>query len=221
MIDKKIITADGINLLWEIMKTCPATPFNGGEKARKHLHKLCKNGKDVSGATLRAGVEKAVFCEYVDEMDVYSHLLANTQSDKIGRLEVMRYFGGDIHADKIFKSAIKDGFPNNYALKIVFGHLLVPIVVDDVKLGCAVDNSGILIENLLVFSDDKRSYFQSELAMMHYGFIVGKISREELEALNLINQKSPIFLEAIEILQGKMDFSAMHYFPRSLAMAKK
>ncbi|NTW27705.1 MAG: hypothetical protein HGA36_05245 [Candidatus Moranbacteria bacterium] len=221
MINKKIITPAGLDLLWKIMQTCPATPLNGGEHAKKHLQILCENGENVLGCELRKGIVPESSCACEGEMDVYTHLLENTKSDTIDRLEIMEYFGGDIHAKKIFADTKKDGLPGWYALKVVYGHLLVPIIVDDPENLVVVDSEGVIIRSLFLLENDKTVYVQGDAALMHYGFIIGKTTAGEMDVLNAINQKSQIFLQAVNSIQEKMDFATMHYYPRSRKMAGK
>jgi len=221
MIDKKIITPDGLDLLWRIMKTCPATPLNGGQHAKEHLQKLCANGQDVLGCELRLAISNELLCECEGETDIYTHLLENTYKNSIGIIEVMEYFGGNIHGEKILADTKKGGLPEKYALKVIYGHALVPIVIDDPSTLISIDDNGTIIENLLTFSDDNTKYNQGDIALMHYGFIIGKATAAQMDVLNNINKKSPLFLKALEQLKDKMDFATMHYFPRSRKMAGK
>lgn len=221
MIDKKIITPAGLDLLWKIMQTCPATPLNGGEHAKKHLQILCENNEDVLGCELRKGIVPELSCACEGEMDVYTHLLENTKADVIDRLEIMEYFGGDIHAMKILADTKKDSLPAAYSLKVVYGHLLVPIIIDDPEMLVVIDSEGVIIENLFLLSNDETVYAQGDAALMHYGFIIGKTTPAEMDVLNAINRKSHIFLQAVDSIREKMDFATMHYYPRSRKMAGK
>lgn len=222
MIDKKIITPDGLNLLLKIMQTCPATPLNGGEHAKKHLQQLCEKGETVLGCELRSVVAADLFCSCEGGItDIYTHLLENTQSQEIGRLEIMEYFGGDIHAKKILSDTRKDKLPEKYALKVVYGHLLIPVAINDPKEAAAIDSNGIVVQHLLTLKGSEECYSQGDVVLMHYGFIVGMISAVEMDILNAINQKSPLYLKAVELLKDDMDFAAMHYYPRSRKMAGK
>jgi hydrogenase maturation factor len=221
MINKKIITPDGLNLLWRIMQTCPATPLNGGEHAKKHLQALCENGEDVYGHEICNIVDRDLICKCEGEIDVYTHLLESTKSDLVGKLEVMEYFGGDVHAGKILSNTKKDALPLKYSLKVIFGHLLIPVIIENADSISAVDSDGISIENLLVLIDDQEKYADGDVVLVHYGFIVGRITRDEMKILNAINKKSVLYHEAVNILDDKMDFATMHYFPRSKKMAGK
>jgi hydrogenase maturation factor len=223
MIRKKIVTSAGLKLLYAIMQTCPATPFNGGEHAKKHLEKLCENGVDILGQNLCDMVDKKLFCDCEGdiEIDVYSHLLESTNSELIDKLEVMEYFGSDIHAEKIFSNTRKDGLPQKYSLKVVFGHLLVPVVIKSVDNISAVDSDGVVIDNLLILDGDDSQYAIGDIVLMHYGFIVGKITQLEMEQLDSINKKSMLYHESMKVINNNMDFATMHYFPRSKKMAGK
>jgi|GEM_PF-5571539 len=222
MIDKKKITPDGLELLLKIMQTCPATPLNGGEHAKKHLQQLCEKGKTVLGCELRSVVKKDNFCVCEGGIiDIYTHFLKSTQSQEVGKLEVMEYFGGNIHGEKILSDTEKDGLPERYALKVIYGHLLIPVIISDLEDGTAVDSNGIVVQHLLTLKGNREYYAEGNVVVMHYGFIVGIISGDEMDILNEINQKSPLYLKAIDSLKDKLDFATMHYYPRSRKMAGK
>ncbi|KKQ51074.1 MAG: hypothetical protein US70_C0023G0017 [Parcubacteria group bacterium GW2011_GWD2_38_11] len=221
MIDKKVITPAGLELLLKIMQTCPATPLNGGEHAKKHLQKLCKKGGNIFGCELRAVVDKELLCRCEGEMDVYSHLLENTQKNFVDEQEIMEYFGGNVHAEKILENAQRDGLHPSYSLKVVYGHLLVPVIINDSEEKTAVDSNGTTIEHLLTINGDKTLYAQGDIVLMHYGFIIGMISGAKMDILQAINQKSFLYNDAVGVIKEKMDFATMHYYPRSLKMAGK
>lgn len=212
MIDKKIVTPEALKLLFEIMRTCPATPLNGGEHARKHLSSLCEGGNEVTGCELRSGVNDSKGCDCEGGMDVYTHLLSNVESDIVGRRDIMHYFASQIHADKIFKSAIRD-FSEDYALKITYGHMLVPVRIIDLEKGMVADRNITSSFGVLKFRDGK--FFNGDIVAMHYGILVDKITQEEADFISNCNNASVLFKRAMSVLQMNMNFRKMHYYPRS------
>jgi len=217
MIDKKIITIDGLDLLRKIMKTCPPTAMNGGEHARMHLERFCNEGLGITGCQLREIVEMPKDCGCEGGMDVYTHMLENTDSQNIDRLAVARYFSGQIHAEKILEAAKKENFSHEYALKVVYGHLLVPVVIANVEKGIVGDRNNVVSSGVLKFSDD--DFSNGQHALMHYGFLVDTCSAEEAEIIAKYNADSELFIEASKILDAGMDFQKMHYHSRSVKMA--
>lgn len=216
--NKKIMSPDAVALLSAIMRTCPSTPLNGGEHARKHLELLCAKGGDVSGCELLAGVKIPESCECEGHVDVYSHLLSHVKSDVITRKDVMLYFGGHVHASKIFKEAM-ESFTDAYSLRIVYGHLLVPVNVIDVEKGMVADRNITSSFGVLKFED--ADFSNGDIAVMHYGFLVDRITQEEAELLSACNNKSDLFKKALRVLQMNMNFKKMHYYPRSLRIARE
>lgn len=218
MIDRKTITPEALALLAAIMRTCPATALNGGEHARKHLEMLCEKNTEVSGCELRAGVKKIEGCGCEGDLDVYSHLLLHVASDHVDREDVAWYFASQVHAAKIYESVRKD-FSEEYALKIVYGHLLVPVNIIDVEKGIVIDHHFTSSCGVLKFPDAQFS--NGDWVVVHYGFFVDKITREEAAYISQCNNKSGLFRKALEILGSKMDYGKMHYYPRSLRIVNE
>lgn len=220
MLDKKEVTAEAVKLLLAIMRTCPPTIFNGGDAARAGLAKLSNAEVTVSGRELRGFAQRhgACECESGGELDVYSHLLLHAEGELIEREDVLEYFASQVHAARIFENARKD-FVHGYALKIVYGHLLVPVYLEKAKEGIGRDYYGNVISGLLKFPDAR--FVDHQLVAMHYGFLVDKLSFDEAELIAECNLKSGLFKSALEILEEPVDFAKMHHYPRSLKMARE
>lgn len=220
MLDKKTVTGEAVKMLFAIMRTCPPTVSNGGAHAKSLLAQICGNGLGTSGFELRslASGNEACGCEGEGRMDVYSHLLLHVEGDIVDKSHVSEYFAGQVHAAKIFQDARKE-FTHEYALKVVYGHLLVPVYVEDIEEGIGRDYYGNAVSGLLRFPDAR--FVNNDLAAMHYGFLVDKLSSAEAELIAEANLKSGLFMSALEELNGFMDFSKMLYRPRSLAMARE
>lgn len=220
MLDRKIILPEALSLLSLIMRTCPATILNGGEHARKHLEILCEKGKEVTGCELRAGIPSLKVCDCEGQLDVYTDLLMHTKGEQVSRKDIMNYFGGNVHAVKIFETACED-FPEEYALKIVYGHLLVPVSIVDANNGIVVDENQNLSFGILKFPD--LDFANGEKVAMHYGFLVDKITKEEEKFISACNSESELFRKTRNILHknnGEFDFRKMHYYPRSKRIAE-
>jgi hydrogenase maturation factor len=216
MIDKKIINPEALKLLAAIMRTCPATPLNGGKHARDHLRALCASNEPIRGRQLREGislVSKIAKCECEGEMDVYTHLLHFVKNETVTRLDIASYFGGQVHSEKIFETARRD-LSIAYALKVTYGHLVVPVNIVDLEDGIVVDRNVKTSMGVLHFP--QASFKNGDIALMHYGFLIDKTTEDEAGKIASFNYSSELFGEALSMMNGVLDFRKMHYYPRSL-----
>ena len=232
---ERIITAEALKMLQLIMRGCPKSLTNGGDKARRYLYQCSQDNLRVSvrefseeTRSWRDGVGTQENGATLDSLyDVYSDVINVTRGD-VDEKAVIDFFAGQPHAKKILQDIENEkerGYSELYRQKMLFAHMLIPLRITKVENGryfgtYEAGNGPLEMKNLLCFSESSDSFRKGEVALVHYGFVLKNSSKMEHAMVLSANSFSDSVARAYEELSGgEIDFETMHYFPRSLRIA--
>lgn len=232
---ERIITAEALEMLRLVMRGCPKSLTNGGDKARRYLYRCSRENLNVSVCEFadevkswRDGIRTEENGATLDSLyDVYADVINATQRD-VDEKVVIDFFAGQPHARKILQDIENEkerGYSELYRQKMLFAHMLVPLRITQAKngryFGIYEAGNGLLeMKNLLCFSESLNSFKKGEVALVHYGFVLKNPSETEHAMVLSANSFSELVTRAYEGLSGgEIDFENMHYFPRSLRIA--
>lgn len=232
---ERIITAKALDMLRLVMRGCPKSPTNGGDKARHYFHRRAQNTRDISVREFIAEVKSwrdAVKTPKNEELlgsmyDVYCDVI-NTADGDVDEKSIIDFFAGQLHARKILRDIENEKeycYSELYRQKMLFAHVLIPLKINGVKenryFGIYETGNGLIeMSNLLRYAESSEQINKGETVLAHYGFVLKKAEEKEHSMILSANNSSELIIKACEELSGgEIDFENMHYFPRSLKIA--
>lgn len=232
---ERVITAKALEMLQLIMRGCPKSLTNGGDKARQYLYRCSRDNSNVSVREFsdevkswRDVIRTQDNGATLDSLyDVYFDVINTTQGD-VDEKAVIDFFAGQPHARKILQDIENEkerGYSELYRQKMLFAHMLIPMRIANMEngryFGVYDAGNGLLkMKNLLCFAESSNSFKKGEVALVHYGFVLKNPSETEHAMVLSANSFSESMISAYEELSGgEIDFENMHYFPRSLRIA--
>ncbi|MDD5396474.1 MAG: hypothetical protein PHW24_00245 [Candidatus Moranbacteria bacterium] len=230
---KEFITSDGLEILHLVMCSCPDSPTNGGREAKLILKKFSEMKTDIDFARFSESMNawKKKYAEHADSClldalyDVYAHI-KEVSGLTVDGISIIHFFSGQHHAEKIWAEILNEhgkDWGMIYARKVLFAHMLVVMRIESIEgdrvHGVYEDGENIItMRNVLSFSDDLQPH---DVVLVHYGFVLKKASKKESENTLRGNFHSGLFSETRKLIRDNgIDFEDMHYFPRSLKIAK-
>lgn len=135
--------------------------------------------------------------------------------EEIDRQTLLNFFGGRWHVEHVLDQirfehvAKKEG--QEFADKLLFAHLLTPVVLDDVRAGhiaASYHNKDVTVklQNLIVHPWVKKALVPGKMVLVHYAVIVdANPSLEEIKFLLEEQSARSDFMDVIGLIK-KIDF---------------
>lgn len=167
---KAMITADGLSIMARIFISC--RPIMGGILTANQIYLIShvRAGESINFNSFKKGLP--VVDPTYDQIFEYAKKLGKKDIDAEA---VQKFFGGEPHFDKILGQIEEFKLKKDFAQKILFAHILIPVEITSVSGTIAGiyknADAEVKIKNL-VLSSKKMDVKKGDNALVHYASVI-------------------------------------------------
>jgi hypothetical protein len=207
--NNSLITSDGLRQLARIFVSCKPIMTEIMVDNQLKLIKTSKQGKDVNFDEFTANLPKKD--PTYDQILQFAQSLGQTNIDEN---IVWKFFGSKPHFDKILGQINEYRLKKDFAQKIFFAHILVPVVITDIHKNTYPDqlfnfnaeyknkNVVVKIKNLIA-SPALGEINPGQVVLSHYATIIATdVPTETVNYLLEVQAEKGEFIEACQYVQS-------------------